>query len=83
MNTYIVKFWTGPCSVSEVAQRMRAAAEAGQRVAIEGTEHVYVHIDARDSDTMLRAMYEWPQRAGFNDIGARFTVLRSFPYSNA
>ncbi len=42
-----IKFWTGPCSVKEIADGMR---KAGIQVDIEGTEHVYVTGDGACPD---------------------------------
>jgi hypothetical protein len=38
-NNYLIRFWTGPTLVKQLADKAR---EAGLDVEIEGTEHIYI-----------------------------------------
>lgn len=55
MEEYIVKYWTGPCDVQVFVQRAR---NRGLEVTCEGTEHIYVRINATDGTVANWRVYQ-------------------------
>jgi hypothetical protein len=71
--TYTFKAWTGPMTLKEVARLCRVA---GVTVAQEGTEHVYLTVEAADEVAAKDAL-RWQLPASLNWMDLELSNVRS------
>jgi hypothetical protein len=72
MATFLLRVWTGPCLVRQLADKAR---DAGVTVTCEGTEHVYVRADGSDGDAAAWNVLVDLVRKHGTDFGLRPKVV--------
>lgn len=72
MATFLLRAWTGPCLVGQIAEKAR---DAGLAVTCEGTEHVYVRADGSDEGAAAWNVLVDLVRKHGTDFGLRPKVL--------
>lgn len=73
MTRFLLRAWTGPCLVGQIADKAR---DAGVTVTCEGTEHVYVEADGTEGDAAAWNVLVDLVRKHGTDFGLRPKVVR-------
>lgn len=74
MTRFLLRAWTGPCLVRQLADKLR---DAGVTVTCEGTEHVYVLSDGTEGDAAAWNVLVDLVRKHGTDFGLRPKVVRA------